>query len=262
MPSGNPVGTVSTMRWGVGAIAAVAIYAALFLHAESQPVVIGLLVGAVVAIVIAARFDVLGRVGESFARHERALDGLTFAACIAVAALFYDQHFALLMLATVLLYFVACVGLNLQFGYTGVVNFAGAAFFGVGAYAAAVLAKQTPIPHLAIIAGAGLIAAAIGSVLVVPVLRTRGHYAAMVTIAFGVLFKTFLEVNDTLGGPQGLKLPGLSMFGIHFKPSGHSMNDLLFCPLPSSRRCVKYVAAPSSMNGSEYPFVPTMLYHH
>jgi ABC-type branched-subunit amino acid transport system permease subunit len=52
--------------------------------------------------------------------------------------------------------------------------------------------------------------------LLLPVLRTRGHYAALITIAFGVLFKTFLEVNDTLGGPQGLKLPGFSMFGWSF----------------------------------------------
>lgn len=207
---------MGALRWGVGSVAAIAVYAALFLYAEAQSVVIGLLVGAVVAMVMASRFDVLARVGESFARHERALDRLTFAACIAVAALFHDQHFVLLMLATVLLYFVACIGLNLQFGHTGVVNFAGAAFFGVGAYAAAVLSQHTPVPHLAIIVIAGAVAAVIGSVLIIPVLRTRGHYAAMVTIAFGVLFKTFLEVNDTLGGPQGLKLPGMSVFGIPF----------------------------------------------
>ncbi|MDP9122583.1 MAG: branched-chain amino acid ABC transporter permease, partial [Acidobacteriota bacterium] len=41
------------------------------------------------------------------------------------------------------------------------------------------------------------------------------HYAALVTIAFGILFRTFLEVNDTLGGPQGLKLKGLVLFGWH-----------------------------------------------
>jgi ABC-type branched-subunit amino acid transport system permease subunit len=45
------------------------------------------------------------------------------------------------------------------------------------------------------------------------VLRTRGHYAALVTIAFGILFRNFLEVNDTLGGPQGLKIPPLTIFG-------------------------------------------------
>ena len=49
-------------------------------------------------------------------------------------------------------------------------------------------------------------------------LRTRGHYAALVTIAFGILFKTFIEVNDVLGGPQGLQVPGLNLFGF-------SLND-------------------------------------
>lgn len=49
--------------------------------------------------------------------------------------------------------------------------------------------------------------------LLLPVLRTRGHYAALVTIAFGLLLRAFLEVNDVLGGPQGMKVksfyPGL-----------------------------------------------------
>jgi ABC-type branched-subunit amino acid transport system permease subunit len=44
-------------------------------------------------------------------------------------------------------------------------------------------------------------------------LRTRGHYAALVTIAFGIVFRTFLEVNDTLGGPQGLKVTGMRILG-------------------------------------------------
>jgi ABC-type branched-subunit amino acid transport system permease subunit len=59
-------------------------------------------------------------------------------------------------------------------------------------------------------------AALIGSLLILPVLRTRGHYAAVVTIAFGILFKTFLEVNDALGGPQGLKLPSMKILGWTF----------------------------------------------
>ena len=62
----------------------------------------------------------------------------------------------------------------------------------------------------------GLMAAFIGSLLLLPVLRTRGHYAAVVTIAFGLLYKTFLEVNDTLGGAQGLRVKGMNLFGIAF----------------------------------------------
>lgn len=59
-------------------------------------------------------------------------------------------------------------------------------------------------------------AALIGSLLILPILRTRGHYAALITIAFSILFKTFLEVNDLLGGPQGLNVKGMSMLGWNF----------------------------------------------
>src|SRR5262249_43823193 len=65
----------------------------------------------------------------------------------------------------------------------------------------------------------GLMAALIGSVLILPVLRTRGHYAALVTIAFGILFKTFLEVNDALGGAQGMQVGAATLAGWSFNES-------------------------------------------
>ena len=103
--------------------------------------------------------------------------------------------------------------MNIQFGYAGVLNFAGASFFGIGAYTSAVLNAHTAVPHLLVLLIGGLIAALIGSLLLLPVLRTRGHYAALVTIAFALLLKTFLEVNDVLGGPQGLQVKGMKIFG-------------------------------------------------
>jgi ABC-type branched-subunit amino acid transport system permease subunit len=105
-----------------------------------------------------------------------------------------------------------------QFGYAGVLNFAGASFFGIGAYTSAVLNTYTGVPHLLVLLAGGLLAALISSLLLLPVLRTRGHYAALVTIAFALLLKTFLEVNDVLGGPQGMQVPGMKLFG-------HSFND-------------------------------------
>src|SRR5947207_2885407 len=93
---------------------------------------------------------------------------------------------------------------------------AGASFFGIGAYTSAVLNAQTAVPHLLVLLIGGLIAALIGSLLLLPVLRTRGHYAALVTIAFALLLKTFLEVNDVLGGPQGLQVKGMKILGWSF----------------------------------------------
>ena len=95
----------------------------------------------------------------------------------------------------------------------GVLNFAGASFFGIGAYTAAVLNQHTAVPHLLVLLIGGVMAALIGSILFLPVLRTRGHYAAVVTIAFALLFKTFLEVNDILGGPQGLQVRSMKILG-------------------------------------------------
>src|SRR6185295_7691756 len=117
---------------------------------------------------------------------------------------------------TALILMVAALGLTVQFGYAGIVNFAGAAFLGIGCYTAAVLTRDTGVPPLLIVPLGGLAAALIGSILILPVLRTRGHYAALVTIAFGILFKTFIEVNDTLGGPQGIQVKPIVLFGWNF----------------------------------------------
>jgi ABC-type branched-subunit amino acid transport system permease subunit len=198
------------------ALATVAVFSVLFIRAEHQWEVVALVAGAVIALLLLGRSTWAGRIGAAWRSQPRLLGWLSFAAAAAVVLLFREDHFALLMVSTVLLYGIACLGLTIQFGYAGVVNFAGAAFFGIGGYTVAVLASHTGMPHLLIIAVAGLLSGLIGSLLVLPLLRTRGHYAALITIAFGLLFKTFLEVNDVLGGPQGMKVPGMHLFGWSF----------------------------------------------
>jgi ABC-type branched-subunit amino acid transport system permease subunit len=197
----------------LASMAGVTLFAVLFLHAESQAAILGLCIGMAVALYLLARFGWNALATASFAGHSRTAQASVVAGVLVIAAVFYDQHFPLLMLASVLLYIVVCLGLNIQFGYAGVVNFAGAAFFGIGCYTAAVLTNHTALPHLLVVLAGGLMAAGIGSRLILPVLRTYGHYAALITIAFGILFRVFLEVNDALGGPQGLKLPGMEIFG-------------------------------------------------
>lgn len=190
----------------------------MVLLAENQWVVAGPVAVALAVLLFASRAGWIERVQASSASNAHWTAPASFIAVVAIAMLLREHNFALLMLCTVMLYVVAGLGLTLQFGQAGVVNFAGAAFFGIGAYAAAVLATSTPLPHVAVLLLAGASAALIGSVLLLPLLRTRGHYAALITIAFGILFKTFLEVNDALGGPQGLKVPGFALFG-------HAFND-------------------------------------
>lgn len=183
------------------------------LRAESQAEVMTLFVITILLALAAGKAKLLKPIGASATIYPRTLGVACVLGVCVLLAFFHEEHFALLLLASVLLYSTACLGLNIQFGYAGIVNFAGAAFFGIGSYTAAVLASHAGVPHLLILVAAGAMAALISCLLILPVLRTRGHYAALVTIAFSLLFRNFLEVNDTLGGPQGLKIPALNLFG-------------------------------------------------
>ncbi len=201
---------------GVVALSLSTAYLIALLAAEKQPLIIALLAFAVVAVLAAHYLGWLNSVTRSFADREDVLSVYAILAACVVAAFFHDNHFVLLLFVTVLLYTVATLGLNIQFGYAGVLNFAGASFFGIGAYTSAVLSTRTAVPHLLVLLIGGMLAALIGSLLLFPVLRTRGHYAALVTIAFALLLKTFLEVNDVFGGPQGMQVSGMSILGWSF----------------------------------------------
>src|SRR6266536_2896967 len=151
---------------GVAALALVAVYVIVLLAAERQAVIIALLALAILAVLAAKRLGLLEDVGRSFAEREDMLGALAILAALAVAGWFYDNHFVLLLVNSVLLYAVATLGLNLQFGYAGVLNFAGASFFGIGAYTSSVLLVHTAVPHLLVLFIGGLLAALVGSLLV------------------------------------------------------------------------------------------------
>jgi ABC-type branched-subunit amino acid transport system permease subunit len=208
-----------TRAWPVAGLAAIAVltlYAVLVLWLEEELAILLLVLGGAAAAYGAARLGWLERAEADLGDRPGLLNAGAIAAVLVIAAVFHGDHFALLMVATVLLYILACLGLTIQFGYAGLLNFSGAAFFGIGCYTSAVLTAQTALPHLLVLLAGGIMAAIIGSLLILPVLRTRGHYAAVVTIAFALLFRTFLEVNDVLGGPQGLPVANMNLFGWDF----------------------------------------------
>ncbi|MEW6582590.1 MAG: branched-chain amino acid ABC transporter permease [Actinomycetota bacterium] len=96
------------------------------------------------------------------------------------------------------------MGLNLQVGETGLLNFGHVAFMATGAYAMGLM--LTHGVHVAIAIPAALLAGALlGIVLGVPTLRLRADYFAITTIAAGEILRTvILNEGDTTGGPQGL----------------------------------------------------------
>ncbi len=189
-----------------------------FLAAESELKVAAVLAGAVLAAAAGWRSGLLrwllGAATERTRATAFALVGL------ALVVAFHDDPFVLLLFARALVVLVACLGLHVQLADAGVPNFAGAAFFGIGGYTAAVVGRSG-LAHAGVLLASGAVAAGVGSLLLLPLLRTRGHYAALITIAFGLLFRTFFEVNDSLGGPQGMKLGGLELLGWRLNDDQH-----------------------------------------
>jgi branched-chain amino acid transport system permease protein len=115
------------------------------------------------------------------------------------------------------MYLIACIGLNLQLGSTGMMNLAGAAFMAFGAYTAGLLALDFGFPSWATLLAGALVTGLFSIILFIPVLKTKGHYLALVTIAFQFMVVILVENMEWTGGPQGLmNIPLLSFFGYSF----------------------------------------------
>ena len=89
-------------------------------------------------------------------------------------------------------YALAAIGLNLQFGYTGLLNFGHVAFLLTGAYGAAVTVDQGGPLWLGVLIGMGL-TVALGLLFGLPTLRLRVEYLAIVTIAAGEVLRTIVR---------------------------------------------------------------------
>jgi branched-chain amino acid transport system permease protein len=110
---------------------------------------------------------------------------------------------------------IVVVGLNFITGYCGQINFAQAAFWGIGAYVTAALTMRGFSFWLALPA-AGLATGLCSLLLGVPTLRLRAYYLAMATIAFGEIVQLVLvHWEPVTGGTSGLRdIPGVTLGGI------------------------------------------------
>ncbi len=88
---------------GVAALAVATAYLIALLAVERPAIVIALLAAGIAVVVAAAWLGLFGRVSGAFAEHENRLALFAVAALIAVAAVFHEDHFVLLLVTTVLL---------------------------------------------------------------------------------------------------------------------------------------------------------------
>jgi branched-chain amino acid transport system permease protein len=134
------------------------------------------------------------------------------------AAPFVLEPYPLTLLLQFLAYGIALLGLNLLFGYTGLLSFGQALFVAVGAYSAAVCTKKLGWHSFELILALAVVAAV---VLAVPIgllcVRYVSIFFGMLTLAFGMLFHSFLfKFYAVTGGDGGMLVERPSLFGMRF----------------------------------------------
>ncbi|RUQ29813.1 MAG: branched-chain amino acid ABC transporter permease [Candidatus Competibacteraceae bacterium] len=145
------------------------------------------------------------------------LTGFYMLAIIAglLPVLFPDNYFITVVGIAAGINVILAVGLNLLMGYAGQISLGHAAFFGMGAYASAILTTRYAFPPLLAL-GTGLISAGlIAWLLARPILRLHGHYLAMATLGFGIIIHVIMvQATGWTGGPDGLTgIPPLNLSG-------------------------------------------------
>src|SRR5437879_172191 len=134
-------------------------------------------------------------------------------AVIAAALITPLSAYSLNLLMQAATYAIAVLGLTIVLGYTGQINLAQAAFFGIGAYSVALGTTAFGLSFWGALAIGALLAAGAGAVLGLTSLRLGGHYLAMVTISFQTILTLVLTnwVAFTRGpdGVPNIRRPAL-----------------------------------------------------
>jgi branched-chain amino acid transport system permease protein len=136
----------------------------------------------------------------------------------------------------ILIYVMLAWGLNIVVGLAGLLDLGYVAFYAVGAYSYALLSSYFGLSFWVLLPVAGLLAACWGVILGFPVLRLRGDYLAIVTLAFGEIIRLVLinwtEVTKGTFGVSGIAKA--TLFGIKFDASKDGFAALFSLPMSSA----------------------------
>ena len=133
-------------------------------------------------------------------------------------------------------------GLNIVVGLAGLLDLGYVAFYAVGAYSYAIISTTYGLGFWTCLPIAGILAAIWGIMLGFPVLRLRGDYLAIVTLAFGEIIRIVITNWVSLtNGPNGISgIPRPTLFGLKFTPAGGpgSFSDFFHLPPSPTWRAV------------------------
>lgn len=136
----------------------------------------------------------------------------------------------------ILIYVMLAWGLNIVVGLAGLLDLGYVAFYAVGAYSYALLSSYFGLSFWLLLPLSGIFAAVWGIVLGFPVLRLRGDYLAIVTLAFGEIIRLVLiNWSDVTNGTFGVSsIPKATLFGIPFDASPGGFAKLFDLPMSSA----------------------------
>jgi neutral amino acid transport system permease protein len=122
-----------------------------------------------------------------------------------------------------IIYALAAIGLNVHFGYTGLLNFGQAAFVAIGAYGIAVIVSVVGLPFVVGLAVGLLGAIVLALLLGVPTLRLRADYLAIATIATAEIVRLVFRsasLREYTGGSDGLQEFDAGFYALNPFPDG------------------------------------------
>jgi branched-chain amino acid transport system permease protein len=126
--------------------------------------------------------------------------------------------YALNVLMVILFYVLLSVGLDLVSGYCGQFSFATGAFYGIGAYTAAIMTRDLSTPFWINLPAGAIVSGVFGLLLGIPALRLKGHFLAIVTIAFQtIVYLVISQWTSFTGGQVGLQMANIGevkLFGM------------------------------------------------
>jgi len=117
----------------------------------------------------------------------------------------FGSRFYTFVANDVVIWALFATSLNLLVGYTGLVSFGHAAYFGIGAYTTGILMKKLGVPFLLAFPAAGVLAAAFALLFGLFCVRLTRIYFAMLTLAFAqIVWAICFKWNEVTGGEQGM----------------------------------------------------------
>ena len=139
-------------------------------------------------------------------------------AILLVWPLLYQSGYAMRIMTTGGLFTILTVAVVIILGQAGQLSFGHSAFYGIGAYTAALLSMKADFPTLAALVVGALVAGAIALIVGRPVLKLRYFYLALATIGLGQIFLVLVQQLRTItGSTTGLApVPTLNIFGFDF----------------------------------------------